>query len=488
MNEEHTSWEAKSPEANDEDLLYFNGIDITSGEYLQPPISAADVCRMAQEEKFDSRHLNELEAKARSTEPHLGVEYGVDPTKLEEAGWGIIFPNNADPAVSEALKSLLSHRQAQAAKIKPSRYKVYFGDAGYQPGESAEKFLVRGGAAPGPVDPDKIPYYLLIAGDPETIPFSFQHDLDVWYGVGRIHFDSIDEYARYAERVVAAETGAASLPRRAVFFATSDDPTTALSCRDLVTPLAGMMRDDRPNWSIDAVLGDDAQKGRLRKLLGGDDSPALLFTGTHGGYLSADDPRQSQLQGGLVCQKRPHPSQWSESALGDFYCFAEDISDNALIPPMITFHFACFGAGTPRNNEFFDSPKNYLPANLATRAFVAQLPKRLLGHPRGGALAVIGHVERAWSCSFRWPGAGSQLGAFKSALRVLMDGHPVGWATEFLNQHYAGLSVILKNQLDDMRFGKLPDQKRLPFLWTANHDARNYAIVGDPAVRLPIGS
>ena len=106
------------------------------------------------------------------------------------------------------------------------------------------------------------------------------------------------------------------------------------------------------------------------------------------------------------------------------YLAAEDIAAGAQIHGMMLFLFACYSAGTPERDSFQSLGP---PSPRATSPFLAALPMRLLSHPAGGALAVIGHIDRAWGYSYVWPGARgrSQTVAFENVLRRLLQGLPV---------------------------------------------------------------
>lgn len=472
----------------DEPLLWFNGLDGRRGSYLLPPVPPRHLADLACSATVDRARIRELQAWVARGEgkARRGLKEGLDPCKLDEAGWGVIFPRSADSAaLQEALAPLLDLRRAQAGRRQERFFREFAGDDGYREGETKVAFLTRHGAGPGPADPEKVPYYLLLVGDPEVIPFSFQYQLDVQYAVGRLCFDEIEEYRRYANSVVAAETaaetGGTERRSRACFFAPANpgDPATGSTCAHLVQPVAAGVRLHQPGWNVEAVFGEEATRGRLGGLL--DEAPAFLFAACHGLGFAAGDPWQRDRQGALVCQDWPGPG--SGGIDREHYFAAEDVGEQARVHGLVAFCFACFGAGTPRWDDFTRRSQGERQA-LSPGAFLGRLPQRLLGHPRGGALAVIGHVERAWGFSLVWPGAGPQISAFESTLRRLLAGQPVGWAMEFFNQRYAELASDLAAEVESLGFGKELDERVLADLWIASHDARNYTILGDPAVRV----
>ncbi|MGE5249613.1 MAG: hypothetical protein ACM3QS_05310 [Bacteroidota bacterium] len=478
--------------------LVFNGIDATTGEYLLPPVEPETFAeaikgeaRSPEEEQRLKTWWTQYAESNPKKQGHYLAKEGTDYKDAASAGWGVIFPYNVDPAVLKALKPLLDWRKSQAGDL----YKEYTGAEGYRfkPGEmyeSKDQWLQRHGGGPGPVDQEVVPYYLLLVGDPEDMPYRFQTQLDVQYAVGRVHFDKVEDYWNYANSVVSAEKKQLALGKKGVFFGVCnpDDPATNLSAEQLIKPLSASLSADRKAWDFTTTAGADATKANLSRFLGGKDTPALLFTASHGMGFPNGDERQASDQGGLLCQDWPGPKNWRKPIGKDFYFAGDDLSADANVFGLLAFFFACYGAGTPQMDDFSRQAFKARAA-IAPRNFLSRLPQRMLSHPKGGALAVVGHVERAWGSSFLWgqraDGSGrSQVGVFSEALKRLVDGNPIGYAFEYFNGRYAELSTMLSATLEDVEFGVAVPPADLAGMWTANNDARNYVVLGDPFVRL----
>ena len=483
-------------------LAYF-GLDGASGDYLLGDTASESVAAQARAETPNSSHLGDLEARLHANGSNLGpVDRVRDLGDLAQTGWGVVFASDIDVQVKVALQPLLELRRSQAGRL----YHEYV----VQPGESKTGFLRRQGvAAAGSADPEQMPYYLLLVGDPQMISYGFQYQLDVQYAVGRIWFDVCEDYARYARTVVASQSQHWR-PRRLTLFGVknADDAATALSREWLVDGLAKRLpartelKDDHSAWQIEVTPEQAGVKARLVELLGRGDAPAVLFTASHGMGFPNGHPRQLGDQGGLVCGDWPGPRKWGRREIPtDFYFSADDLADDADVAGLISFHFACYGAGTPRLDDFpslapaAPAPLTAIGARLAApiapRSFVARLPQHLLAHPRGGALAVIGHIERTLGSSFAWVSDGlqkSNTGAFEDALCRLAQGLPVGAALEVFNQRYAEMASDLQSVLLSAKQTSIdPDAAELARLWQGSVDARGFVVFGDPAVRVPVG-
>ena len=478
-------------------LMIGNGIDATTGEYLMPPVDVRELARLATGGRLDGGELSDVQSKTRSARQtsFITVE-GVDSSDLAQAGWAMVFPAadagseaaSRQAAIQGALAPLWAHRRAAAGAL----YREYAGELGYQAGETKQQYLARLGAGPGPARPEKVPYYLLLVATPEEIPFRIQYQLDVHYAVGRIAFDTVEEYARYARSVVDAETGRAGRPRRAAFFgvANPNDAATRLSADHLILPLAEYAggRRAQHGFTVDSHVGDDATRGKLTELLG--DAPALLFTASHGMGFPSGDAGQRDRQGAILCQDWGGPGT---PVAREHYFAGEDIPAGADLRGMIGVLFACYGGGTPTRDEFTRRALGDAEARqLAPAALLARLPQRLLAHPGGGALAVVAHIDRAWGSAFLWMDAQGKratqrhLDVFESLLDGVLGGKPLGCAMEAFNLRYAELAADLSERIEQIQiYDEHYEDAELAHMWICNSDARNYAVIGDPAVRIP---
>jgi len=451
-------------------LLYLNGVDATTGRPLIAPVSYEELAQRVIDTfpREELRRKRPVGYKGRFDQPALN-----DPS---QAKWGLLVHADEADAMQEDLKALVEYRNG--------RVLLYHGEPAF---EWVEKNRA------GITNPNRFPYYVLIAGSPTKVPYELQFLLDTNQAVGRIDFDDPADYHRYAQTVVNQETEQAARPgKRAVFFAPrhKGDEATIASSLGLVRPLLKELpkTDDLPEGlSFHALVKDEATKDNLLAALEADESgrtPALLFSASHGAGLPDDGPRKRALQGSLMCQDCEYPLTRDQRK---GWISGHDVTEGFQLPGGIHFFFACYGAGTRASSDFaryvtVEKDRQALEVYQGKEDFVAYLPKALLANPQG-ALAVVGHVDPAWTTSFTSPVEGERrIDPFGFTLVSLLQGEPVGHAVKSFYQKLFFYDQVLTSLMEDE-----DDLAALADLWICRNDVQNYVIVGDPAVRLRFG-
>ena len=508
-----------------------NGINAANGQ----PLLVIDAvgARAFAVKRSDDEELQQLhQARANSDSEQLGLVHGRSYDQLHAAGWAIVVSVEDDAALLTALEPLIAHRCREQGLPVP----VLTSDQGetcgawlarqgadmqrpmgaevalhlpiltYQPGESCSSWLARYNVSARPVDPARgVPFYLLLIGRPGPlspadlayIPFEFQYQLDLFWGVGRLCFTDDDgyhdlaAYTAYAEHVVAHERQMRPKQRRIVYFAPEHDldRATQASVRELVRPLAEGVAGQpsiaaQYGFQQELLLTTAATRVNLAGVLGGGSTPCpdLFFAASHGVGFPSTDPRLRTTQGALVCQDW---TGYGNITREHWFC-AEDLAPTADVRGLIAILFGCYSLGCPRDDQF--TALTAPPCPIAPHTLVARLPQMLL---RQGALAIFGHIDRAWTYSFRGNTQGSarsahaQTQAFEDLLARIMDGKRMGYATDQFNAQQGATAVELSECLLQQLARPTDDKTdELSLLWAAHNDLRNYALLGDPAVRL----
>lgn len=346
---------------------------------------------------------------------------------------------------------------------------------------------------------ENAPRYWLVLGDFPEISLETTCALSTHYFVGRLGFSKDDDYRAYAEKVLRwEESPSRELQGQTVLCSVRDGTAaTGLAQRALMRPLEDVCVSERALGRFGTSNIFHRHPTSLSDLnsLFQTSHPSVVFSASHGagpprcGYGSVAE--QKRLSGALC--------------IGRDILTGDDIADRLFLPGGIWFYFACYGAGTPAQSAFAhwvrelvsqgamsSDAAEFATIGLSNEAFLGALPKAALANPNG-PLAVLGHVDLAWSLSFADAGTRGERHTmrFSSAMRALVEGRRAGIAHGELTRFFLDTSHHLTEMYDSEKRGETSlhdrDQEiRKAQLWLRRHDVGHYVLLGDPAVRLPL--
>lgn len=327
------------------------------------------------------------------------------------------------------------------------------------------------------------PFYLLILGSPRHIPFGFQTALHAASAVGRIHYDTPEEYRAYFRKLLGGKRGMRGLD----IFAPCHDEATEMAAAKFALPLADWA--GRKRFPCRAII--DARGARKRATRAGfaalgQASERILFATGHG--LFEPRPGRAELNGALCCPAEddaildPARDLISTDLIGSAPCF----------PGSIIVMQSCYGFGMPSGSAR-GLGRGLLPGGKGEDR-ISALPRKWLANPRG-PIAFIGHLDMA--LAFKgdavYRDGLDPLDPFTWLIEAIcLRGHTVGYAMSGLRRTVANLSNLSLMLLDEHARGKRGLRGRLAS-WAPSRrsavadklirkqDAGNLLLFGDPA-------
>jgi hypothetical protein len=334
----------------------------------------------------------------------------------------------------------------------------------------------------GPAGPGREPpFYILILGSPQRIPFGFQMTLHAGGAVGRVHYDTPEEYRAYFRKLLGRKRGIRGLD----IFAPCHDEATELATARFAHPLADWAC--RKGLACRSII--DARGARKRATRAGFEAmgrtgESILFATGHG--LFEPRPAQVELTGALCCPREdeaildPARDLISPDLIGSAPCF----------PGSIIVMHSCYGFGMPSESAL-DHRCGVLPGRKREDR-ISALPRKWLANP-GGPIAFIGHLDIAlvFKRNAVYRDGLDPLDPFTWLVEAIcLRGHTVGYAMSGLRRTVANLSNLSLMLLDQQERLKRGIRGRLAF-WARKgvvaeklirmNDAGKLLLFGDPA-------
>lgn len=403
-----------------------------------------------------------------------GVKADLADWKHADVGWGLVAATSR--TLPAAIKNLVSFRGGQVFR--------------YQ-GESERRFtflcneaLNRDVAVAGsPIGngPGRLPYYLMILGGPDEVPWALQFALASTRAVGRLPLAGT-ELANHVRALLDDFKGGGADPYTTVTWSVD------LGVEDITHLMRKFLAE-----KIHAEFVADPEMGATRSInLGGDvdglvaalkeQHPGVIVTTSHGMTGPLDDVAAMRAQMGAPVDR--HGKALTPALL-----------DGWAPAGAVWYCHACCSAGAEAPSVFaplFDEGTGLrliLEGISAAGAMVAPLPLALLGHAKP-ARAFIGHVEPTFDWTLRNP-VNQQVvtkpivDAIYPNLFQRFPRTPIGHA---FRQVYANIGSYLANwqvarQGFDSGASNLPELMNLQL---SARDLQGMVILGDPAVTLPL--